>query len=434
MIQNLNALIKNTEPRYQRARKDALETLDAVLVHMNGYHIIKSSVCLQGSQLTIQETSFDISQYKHIFVIGFGKASGSMGHALEEILHIDDGVVITTENIHCSSMKVRKGSHPLPSEQNIKHTDEVLSIVSAAKKEDLIICLISGGGSSLLSKPRISLEGMQSVMKELMEKGCTINELNTVRKHLSFVKGGQLAQSTKAHIISLVISDIIGNPLQFIASGPTCADTTTFEDAMNVLTTYGVTQKEVIDVIRKGVNGVLPETPKKLCNVDNIIVADISTACDYAEHLATLRGYQTKIISTQLSGEAREVGQMLAEQARALLLHPGVLIAGGETTVTVTGMGRGGRNQEMALSVLSGISHESIVFLSCGTDGIDGNSPAAGAITDGGRYKSAIKQNLRPEAFLADNNSYEFFHALGDAILTGYTGGNVMDIQIIIKF
>ncbi|RLF34345.1 MAG: glycerate kinase [Thermoplasmata archaeon] len=433
VITNFDALWKNTGTRYQKARKDALEILERVLEKMNGYRVVKSSVSVKGDYLNINNHRVNLVSRRNIFLLGIGKAAGSMAKAMEEIIEFDDGIVITTEEVTLNRVRVLTGTHPLPSEENVRATDEALGLLERAGKKDLIIFLISGGGSSLLCKPRIPLQSMIEVTEELMLKGCTIEELNTVRKHLSLVKGGQLAQRTEAHIISLIMSDIIGNPVDCIASGPTSPDSTTFADALRILKQYRIQNRDALQVIKKGSNGEIAETPSHLNNVDNIIIADIGMACSHARHLAEMKGYHARVIGTGIQGEAREIGKALAEYAMFFPRSPSIIIAGGETTVTVKGEGRGGRNQELVLAAVTHLSHEPLVFISCGTDGIDGNSPAAGAVADGESLEKAYRAGMKPEEYLERNDSYSFFHALGDDIITGYTGTNVMDIQIMVK-
>jgi len=432
VIKNFEELVNNTNEKFKGARRDILEILDYVLEEMNGYNIVKRCLKVGGNAIFINGKKVSLS-HKRIFLTGFGKASATMAKAMEELIDFDEGIIISTEDIKLRKVKLRKGTHPFPSKENIEATEELIEIFEKAGEDDLIFVLISGGGSSLLCKPAISLESMREVTKQLMEKGCTIEELNTVRKHLSHVKGGQLAKKTKAKIISLIISDIVGNPIEFISSGPTCEDTTTFEDAMSILKKYGIENEEAIQQIKRGIKGKAEETPKRLDNVDNIIIADNEMACRKAKEKAKEKGYYAKIVSTCLRGEARYVGKDLATYAKIYPRSKSMLIFGGETTVKVKGNGIGGRNQEIVLSFLQEIENEAIVMLSCGTDGIDGNSPAAGAIADGYSCKKAKEKRLEPEKYLEENNSYEFFKRMGDAIITGYTGTNVMDVQIISK-
>ncbi len=433
VIKNFGELIENTDEKFFELRKDILEILEKVLEEMNGYNIIKKSIIKKDEKIFIKGRKIDLLSFKRIFLIGFGKASASMAKAMEELIDFDKGIIISTEDVKLKKARIYKGCHPLPSYDNIKATEKIIDLVKNADYDDLIFALISGGGSSLLCKPRISLESMIEVTNELMKKGCTIEELNTVRKHLSCVKGGQLAKICKAKIIGLIMSDIIGNPIEFISSGPTCEDSTTFHDAFKILKKYDVKNEEAVELIKSGIAGKIEETPKKLENVENFVIADIKMACEEAKDIAKEKGYNAKILKTDLRGEAKEIGKDLARYAKIYPRYHSILIAGGETTVKVKGKGKGGRNQEMMLSAIGEIRNEPIAMLSFGTDGIDGNSPAGGAIIDGFSYKKVEKLGLNPAKYLEENDSYSFFEKLGDAIITGYTGTNVMDIQIIGK-
>ena len=433
MIKNREELISNGGNKYGKARDDALYILEEVLKKMNGYNLVKSSLKVKGDSIFIKGRKINLMSHKRIFVIGFGKASASMAKAIEDLMDIDGGIVISTEDIKLKKIEMVKGSHPFPEKRNVDATQKIVELVEDADPDDLIIVLISGGGSSLLCLPHVSLDAMKEVSAELMKRGCTIEELNAVRKHISKVKGGQLAEMSRAKMISLIISDIIGNPVDAIASGPTAGDPTTFRDAMKILRKYNIRNEEVVDFISEGIKGKRKETPSKLENVENIIIGDINMACHHALEMAGEKGYDARIISTSISGEAREMGKNLVEYA---IFHPRrniVFISGGETTVNVKGDGKGGRNQEMVLSAIENMTNEAMVFLSCGTDGMDGNSPAAGAIADGGSYARARKRGLNLEEYLNNNDSYEFFKKMGDAIFTGYTGTNVMDLQIMVK-
>jgi hydroxypyruvate reductase/glycerate 2-kinase len=427
MIENFESLAENTSREFFEIRKDLLEILDYVLEEMNSYNLLKKITRKEGEKIYIGEEKIDIRKYKRIFLTGFGKASGSMAKAIEEIIDFDEECIITTEDINLKKAIVFKGTHPWPSEINLKATEKIIDIFERANEDDLIIVLISGGGSSLLCKPKISLEGMIEITEELMKKGCTIEELNVVRKHLSHVKGGKLAKMTKASILSLIISDIIGNPVELIASGPTSPDSSSAKEAMKIIEKYGIKNKEAIEALKKD------EKISKLENVKNIIVADNEMACKKALEKAVEKGYYGKIFTNRLKGEARAVGKDLGKFAKIYPRNRAILIFGGETTVKVKGNGTGGRNQEIVLSAIEEIKDEEIAFISFGTDGIDGNSPAGGAIADGNSYGKAMEKKLIIEEFLEENNSYEFFRILGDVIITGYTGTNVMDIQLIGK-
>ena len=441
LIKNFDDLLSHSSAELLNARRDALSILEEALKEMDAYKITKFSMKKDGTRLLIKGKEIDISAFEEIYVVGFGKASIGMALAIEEILPVKEGAVISTSCSHPdgrkpSTIKVFKGSHPLPSEDNIKATEELLRIVNKAGKNDLLIVLISGGGSSLLCKPRISLESMREVTDRLIKAGCTIDELNTVRKHLSYVKGGQLAKMSRAEILSLIISDVMGNPVEFIASGPTAPDSTTYMDAKNVLMKYGLWGKieEVDEIINKGVKGKIEETPEEINNSTNIIIADNVMACEKAKEIAHRKGYYSEVVSTSICGEAREIGRDIASYAKLSPRMKAAFIFGGETTVNVKGKGKGGRNQELVLGAIREIEGERIVIVSCGTDGIDGNSDAAGAIGDGTSMERTKKMGMDADEYLMNNDSYNFFKKLGDLIITGETGTNVMDIQVVVKY
>jgi glycerate-2-kinase len=275
----------------------------------------------------------------------------------------------------------------------------------------------------------------------LLRSGADINEINTIRKHISYVKGGQLARYAKGVVVSLVISDIVGDPLESIASGPTCADSTTFSDAKKVLEKYNLWDTipvKVRDLIKEGVIGIIDETPKIEDPIFrytfNYIVANNNIACNAAEEKAKKIGYQTMLLTTSLTGEAREIGRYLVDKADKYRNEEKdfVFISGGETTVTIKGDGKGGRNQELVLGSVVSIADSDIVLASVATDGTDGKSDAAGAIADGFTLSRGRQKELNPNDFLDGNNSYEYFKKLDDLFITGPSGTNVMDIQVII--
>ena len=443
-IKNIDALLSSFSGELHDARRDALEILAEAVEGSDAYRVTLSAVHVDDGILHAGDKKFELDDFGNIYVIGFGKAGTGMARAVGEILPVKRGAVIAPGggaeagrgDMVSGTIKVFYGSHPLPSEENLAATDRLLDIVKGARKNDLVIVLISGGGSALLCKPRISLEGMTEITDRLMRAGCTIEELNTVRKHLSYVKGGRLALESRAHMLSLIISDVMGNPVEFIASGPTSPDTTTYRDAARVLEKYGLrgAVREVDDAIDAGIEGRTDETPEHLDNVTNVIIADNGTACRAAAEAASGRGYHQKIVSTSVSGEARDAGRDIARYSKLFPRDRAVLIFGGETTVTVTGGGEGGRNQELVLGAIREIEDERIVIVSCGTDGIDGNSDAAGAVGDGTSIRRAEAAGMDAESYLENNDSYHFFKKLNDLIITGRTGTNVMDIQIIIKY
>lgn len=436
LIKNSDEILSHALAGSLNARRDALKIFEETMKAIDAYTVTKSSLAKDDNILSVKGERINLSHFRDIYVIGFGKASTGMARAVEEILPIKKGIVISNKEESLSTIKILSGSHPLPTEKNIEATEEMLKIVEGAGKHDLIIVLISGGGSSFLCKPKVSLKSLREVTDRLLKAGCTINELNTVRKHISYVKGGQLVRMSKATMLSLIISDVMGSPIEFIASGPTAPDSTTYMDAKNILEKYGMWDsiEEVKSVINSGIEGKIDDTPKKVDNARNIIIASNETACDGAREVASRKGYHSKVVSTSLSGEARYAGIDIAKYAKLFPRRRTALIFGGETTVTVSGKGVGGRNQELVLGAIKEIENECIVILSCGTDGIDGNSDAAGAIGDGLSLERGGKLGMNVDDYLRNNDSYHFFKNLGDLIMTGPTGTNVMDIQIVIKY
>lgn len=389
------------------------------------------------------------ADYQTVRVAGFGKAGCNMASALEELLcdRIDRGIVITPRG-YCpeahtlQKMRLYQGGHPVPDENGLAGTGEIIQLLKGSDERTLVICLISGGGSALLVAPYegITLTDKKQVTRLLLNAGATIYELNTVRKHLSRVKGGRLAAIARpARMVSLIISDVVGDKLDIIASGPTAPDDSTFHDAFRVIEKYRlapVVPASVIDVLTRGAQGLIPETPKKgdamFNRVDNSIIASNKIALEAARAEAAQLGYQAEITTAELTGEAREAGRRLAQRARGMR-RPACLISGGETTVTVTGGGTGGRNLELALAFAQEIQDApGITLLSAGTDGKDGSADAAGAVVDGETITRARTKGLDPAAYLAGNDSYNFFRQVGGLLITGPTGTNVMDVQIII--
>ena len=389
--------------------------------------------------------------FTKLLVIGFGKASCSMAAACEHLLNdLIDAAVIVTKYGHASAstrfskVAVYEAAHPVPDENGVTATRAIVDLVREADEKTLIICLISGGGSALLVAPceGITLREKGEVTDLLLRSGATISELNMVRKHLSSVKGGRLAEiAYPASIVSLIVSDVIGDKLDVIASGPTAPDTSTYDDAYAVLEKYRLTDrvpKAALSILKRGSQGEIAETPKQgnstFNNVRNIVVASNRTALLAAKEKAHELGFHTLVLSSTLEGEARDIGRSLAHRARtANLPHPFCLLFGGETTVTVTGTGLGGRNTELALAFALEIKEvKGITLLSAGTDGTDGPTDAAGAVVDGSTISRANGMNLNATTYLNDNNSYVFFQKTNDLLITGPTGTNVMDIQIIL--
>jgi glycerate-2-kinase len=453
-INNKGQLVKNGETKLDRkARELALTSLEHALNAIDPKHIIKSKLMLKNSNLKVDSYSFDLKKFKNIYVIGGGKASGSMAEVLEQILdkRITNGLVNVPHGSKnkTSIIKLHGASHPVPDEAGVEGTRRMLRMVGSAKDDDLVICLISGGGSSLMPLPRgnVSLVDKREITNALLKSGATINEINTVRKHISDFKGGWLAKKAcPATILNLILSDVVGDPLDFIASGPTVPDSTTFKDAANVLKKYNLwntAPESIKKVLSDGAKGLIPETPKAddkaFKKVYNVVVGNNRfSSLATCEQLRS-NGLNTLLLTATLEGEARHVGTMLGSIAQEVstsgnpVPRPAGIVAGGETTVVVTGKGRGGRNQEIPLAAALKLKRlNGAVVASLSTDGIDGPTDAAGAIADGKTLARALKTGLTPEKFLAENDSYHFFSKLSDLIFTGPTGTNVNDISVII--
>ena len=446
LFKNFSQIIENGQtPELKIVRKDVLDIFTAAVDAVDPYKAIKSKFDVK--QIILNEKKFDLSVFKHIFLVGFGKASVGMADAVCDSINVKKGVIITNEknpktiNKHVTTFI---GGHPIPNQNSLIGTEKILEITEGCNKNDLLIVLISGGGSSLLCKPRIDLKELQETNDLLLKSGANIKEINTVRKHLSFVKGGQLVKHCKCKVVSLIISDIVGDPVEFIASGPTCSDSTTYIDAQNILKKYNLLEKMPSDVVKlldDGAHGIIPETPKKddtvFGRVFNFIVANNQFACKAAVEKAKGLHYNTILLTTSLTGEARDVGRFLIDKALNYYnedCEDIAFVSGGETTVTVKGNGKGGRNQEMVLGGIEVLAGSDMVFACMATDGIDGSSTASGAIADGYTMNKANKKNLVQKKFLENNDSYEFFKELDDLLITGSTGTNVMDIQVLVKY
>ena len=437
-----NLILNGQSPVLQQKRKDILDMLSAAVDAVQPSRVIKD--VFRGSQLVFASESIDLSSFDNVYIVGFGKASVGMAQAVCDAVTVTKGIVITNDpsaTIKNHLVEVIVGGHPLPNEGSIHGTEKILDLLGKCSENDCVIVLISGGGSSLFCKPRVSLNDLQKTFDLLLRNGVSIEELNTIRKHLSFVKGGQLAQYTKAVIVSLIISDIVHNPISSIASGPTSPDPSTFSDAREIFKQYQLWTNipvTVRTVITEGIAGRISETLKEnnpvFKTVFNFIIATNERACQGAMDKAKELGYDTKLMATSITGEARVVGKYLINRViKNLLDRKTVVITSGETTVTVQGGGTGGRNQELVLSCVEEIAGNELVVASFATDGIDGNSDAAGALADGFTLTRALKKKLNPSCFLKQNNSNVFFQTLGDTLLTGPTGTNVMDIQIFIR-
>jgi len=412
-------------------------------------------VKLRRNELEIGTLSFKLSKFKRVLVIGGGKAAAGMALEIEQIL----GVRITGGSVNTAgytkpwprSKKINfnPASHPIPSEDGVQGVKNMLRLVGQPSEEDLVISLISGGGSALMPLPStgIVLSDKQKTTSLLLRSGAKVDEINAVRKHLSDFKGGRLAEKLyPATVLSLIISDVVGDKLESIASGPTVPDDTTYADAYTILQErrlWRTVPSSVRRRIQKGKEGKLPETPKRSSRifkrVHNILVGTNKQSCHAAAKVLEKRGYHSLILSTRLQGEAREVGKKLAgicigiRENQLPVAPPAAVVAGGETTVTVQGKGRGGRNQELVLSAASSIRGiPGILVASIGTDGVDGPTDAAGAVADSTTVERGLKKGMDADTFLRENDSYSVFNKLNDLIITGPTGTNVNDILIAI--
>lgn len=430
----------------------AKQIFAAAVASVQPQQLVRARVQWRDHLLTVCDRAIQFKAVSRIYVIGMGKASAAMAATLEDILgdRIEAGLVIVKDGhgAPCRRVKIREAGHPVVDERGLAATEELLALTRQFRQNDLVICLISGGGSALLEKlpPGITLADLQETFRQLLGCGATIEDMNAVRKHLSLVKGGQLARAIHpARCLSLILSDVIGDSPETIASGPTAPDGTTFDDAWEVLEKYRLTTALPHSVIRHlsgGRDSLHAETPKPgdpaFDRVENLIIGNNFIALQAAEARAASLGLHPLILTTRLQGEAREAARVIvsvmAEVAATAhpVARPACLLFGGETTVTLRGNGKGGRNQEFALAALLAMSGlpENCLLLSCGTDGTDGPTDAAGAVATPALYRKALAMGLNPAAYLENNNAYPFFEQTGGLIKTGPTGTNVMDIGI----
>ena len=431
---------------------------NAALAAVDPYRAVLKFAEIGNGCLHVGDAGFDLAAFERIIVVGAGKATARMAQAAEALLgeRISAGLIVVKDGhrLPLTIIEQVEAAHPVPNEAGEAGTKRILAMVQAADARTLVVCLLSGGGSALLVAPAegITLRDKQQATALLLQAGASIDELNTVRKHLSAVKGGRLAQAAyPAQVVTLLLSDVIGDRLDVIASGPTAPDGSTFDDALAVIAKYGLGKKipqRILEHLQKGKDGIIPETVKDgdrcLDKTRNVIVGAISLALDAAQEKSRQLGLPVKIIGAKLQGEARNAAHFLAQAARRELSEMMVgerrcLLCGGETTVTVRGTGKGGRNQELALAFALEIEGlEGVSLLSAGTDGGDGPTDAAGAIVDGNTAMLARSLGLDPAQYLDDNDSYSFFRQLDTLsggqthFITGPTGTNVMDMQVLL--
>ncbi|MEO5925512.1 MAG: glycerate kinase [Bryobacteraceae bacterium] len=416
-------------------KKHALQIFRAALEAAEPQQAVLRQLRSDGRTLLAGKQRYKLTEIERIFVIGAGKASAAMASAVERLLgrRITDGLVTVPDGVTSRVRRIRlqHARHPLPDQRGVDGAAGIAAIAKDAGERDLVICVISGGGSALMPAPvpGLTLEQKQTITRALINGGATIHELNTVRKHLSLIKGGQLAAlAHPAKVIALILSDVIGDDLDVIASGPTVGDRSTVADARAVLLKYGVADP-----------GVFCETPKSVSGVQNLIVGSNALAVDAAAAKAKELGYRPLVLSTFIEGETRDVAAMHAAIAKEVMAtdrpakRPVCILSGGETTCTVRGSGMGGRNQEFVLAAALALQGaRDLMILSGGTDGIDGPTDAAGAFADGGTVARAASMGLDAKAYLANNDSYHFFEPLNALIKTGPTGTNVMDVRLLL--
>jgi hydroxypyruvate reductase len=374
-----------------------------------------------------------------VFGLGIGKAAIPMLDALAERIPLTGGLAVTkfASGLSRELFAVIEGGHPIPDARSLHAGERVLEFVSALTEDDTLVCLISGGGSALVTAPYVPLEDLQTLTSLLLSSGARIDEINTLRRQLDRIKGGGLARATRAKIVSLILSDVIGNPLEAIASGPTAPDPTTKEDAIAILKKYNLEKRVPNSILEflESDNSLSQAQALGLHSIQNIIIGDNKLAAEAALEQAELEGFQAEILTNELQGEAREVGRDIAHRLRVSISEkprPFCLIAGGETTVTIRGDGKGGRNQELALATVDVIQDlQNALLISFATDGDDGPTDAAGAVVTSDSARRAESLGLDAAGYLSRNDSYPFFQALGDLLQTGPTGTNVNDLVFL---
>ncbi|MCB2186685.1 MAG: glycerate kinase [Deltaproteobacteria bacterium] len=440
-------------PRNLREKASAI--INAALRAVDPAQAVKAALQREGDLLRVGGETLDLTTFRRVIVVGAGKAGAPMAQAVEEILgdRLDRGLVVVKDGhtLPTRRVELREASHPVPDRRGVEAAGEIRQLVAGeAAPDTLFLCLISGGGSALLVEPAtgLSLADKQETTRLLLASGADIAEMNTIRKHLSALKGGQLARLAEpGRLVTLIISDVVGDRLDVIASGPTVADLTTWADAERVLETRGIVDKAppaVWSRIQAGLAGELPETPKPgdscLTRVSNLVISNNRRAMAAAAAEAQAQGFTPLVLSTTIEGETRDVARMHAAIAREVrasgqpLAAPCALLSGGETTVTLGEVcGAGGRNQEFALAAaldLAGLAD--VLAVSFGTDGTDGPTDAAGAWADGLTVERARALDLDPREVLARHDAYPFFQKLGDLIITGPTLTNVMDVRLML--
>ncbi len=445
----MNPMSRNID----QMRQDAVNIFQTGLQAVEPGMAVKNACRREGELFFIGELDYDLSQIDNVYVLGAGKASAPMAAAIEEFLgdRIKGGI-INVKYGHLAELRyirLVEAGHPVPDQKGEQGSGEILNFAKAAGKDDLVLCLMSGGGSALTPLPAqgLTLKDKQDTIKVLLACGASIHEINAIRKHTSMLKGGRLAQAAyPATLVSLILSDVVGDNLDVIASGPTVPDASSFAECIEIFYKYRIIEKlpiKVVDHIRAGVEGTISETPKAgdpvFDRTQNLIIGSNMNAIRAAKQEAEALGYNSIILSSMIEGETRDVAHVHGAIAREIIKTghpieaPACILSGGETTVTITGQGLGGRSQEFSLAAAIDIADvDGIVVLCAGTDGTDGPTDAAGAIADTHTISRARAAGLNPHKFLTDNDSYHFFDQINDLVKTGPTNTNVMDLRIVL--
>lgn len=440
------------DPATRERRTVVTRVMQAALAAVEPGEAVRRALKRDNDTLTVGGQTYDLTSYERVVVVGAGKASAPMAAAVEEILgeRVATGLVVVKHgHTHPTrTVQLREASHPIPDQTCVDGTAELVALLGTTGPRDLVIVVLSGGGSALMLLPAegVTLSDMQRTTDLLLRAGATINELNTIRKHLERAKGGGLASlAAPSDVLALVLSDVVGNPLDVIASGPTVPDTSTFADACAIVERFGLMDQlpeSIAGRLEAGRAGEIADTPKPgdplFERVQTLVVASNELGAEAGARQAGADGLTALVLSTFIEGEAREIGKVAAALAREELARGGpvqrpcCLVLGGETTVTVRGAGLGGRNQELALAAAIKIAGlDDVVIAALATDGNDGPNDATGALVDGSTAARARALGLDPDHYLATNDSYHFFEPLGDLLITGPTNTNVNDLLFV---
>ncbi len=434
-------------------RKDAVKIFNKGVYAVEPRRAVKKFCRRDRDYFYAGSRKFHLPSIKNLYVIGAGKGAAPMGAAIEELLSdfITEGIINVKygHKTRLDKIKLVEAGHPLPDKNGEKGTKAIFELVKDAGDKDLVLFLVSGGGSALLPMPvnGITLKDKQDTIALLLKCGASIDEINAIRKHISNIKGGRLAKIVHpAPIVSIILSDVVGDDLEVIASGPTVPDSSTFFLCADIMAKYNIKDKlppSVFQHIKNGLANKNMETPKAddpaFSQTSTLIIGNNMEAITAAKKEADDMGYNSIILSSMIEGETKDVARVHAAIAKEIhktgnpLPPPACVLSGGETTVTIKGSGKGGRNQEFSLAAALDISgNDKIVLLSGGTDGNDGPTDAAGGIADNTTLIRARNLSLNPHDYLSNNDSYNFFQKLDDLLITGPTNTNVMDLRVMI--